>query len=169
MKRILAFLLSLLPVLASAQDEAFSIDGSALIWRKVYDAATTAELVAHNLQASGHFYDIQASDGLVTAEMRGVQMLYKDLGYKRMSLPLYVVNDTYSAFLTVQIKEDRYRVTLERISTHNVNYGAGLLDRFAIDGAALSPAFLDRPARIASYTFDALLSGLDKNSLDDEW
>lgn len=169
MKRFVTLLLALIPVLASAQDSPFSLDGESIIWRRVYDGTTTAGLVSYNLQASGFFRNIQASDNLVTAEMHSVKMEFKELGYKNMSLPIYLVNDTFSGFVTVQIKEDRYRVTVMRIVTHNPRLGSGSLEDLALKNGSIDPKFLDPAAIIMSHSFDGLFSELYKNTIDDEW
>lgn len=170
MKRIVSlFLLSLLPFLAIAQEESLQVNNDALIWRKVYEKGTDVETIAQNLRALGSFKDITVSGGMVTAEMSGVSLDYKSLGYKRMSLPIYVVNNKYSAFVTVQVREGRYRVTAERIKTLNSSYGESDIESFALKNGDLDAKFLDAPAKILSSTFDKLFSGLDKTNDDDDW
>lgn len=169
MKRIIAFLLAVFPALASAQEATFFVDDDALVWRKVYDGSTTSAIVSYNLQASGFFRNIQASDNLVTAEMYGVSLDYKGKGYKQMSLPIYVVNNTFSGFVSVQIKENRYRVTVMRMLSHNQRLGTGPLETLAVKDGVVDPKFLDPAGVIIDDTFDGLFSELDKNDMDDEW
>lgn len=170
MKRIILLFLLLFPIVASAQEKGFSIDGTSLKWQKVYQAQDVAiQDVAYNLQAAGVFHSIEKGDGMVTCELQGLGLDYKGSGFKRMSLPLYIANDKYSAFVTVQVREGRYRVTVDRIRHRNSNYGDGPLETFAIDkDGAFKEAFLGAPADVIEYTFDGLFSGLAK-PVDDEW
>ena len=77
-------------------------------------------------------------------------------------------NDTFSALVTVQARPGRYRVTVERIVTHNANLGDSSLETLAVRNGALTDAFLATPAKIIEYNFDSLLSNLCKKD-DDEW
>lgn len=170
MKRFLLLVLFLACVSASAQDHCFLVENGAVKWQKVFQAeGVNVKDVAYNLQTEGHFKDIESGDGIVTCELRKLSLDYKGAGFKRMSLPLYVVNDTYSGFVTVQLKEDRYRVTVDRIRCFNSHYGDGSLEDFAVGKeGALDPAFLKAAAAVLEYTFDGLFSGLAKQ-VDDEW
>ena len=170
MKRFaLLALLSLLPLAASAQASDFAVEGGALVWRRVYSKATTTEAVVRNLLASGLFKDVQASGDIVTAELRGLSLEYKSLGYTRMELPIYLVNDKFSAFVTVQVREGRYRATVERIKMYSRNYGESTIESQAVKGGALAPKFQGAPARIVGHNLDSILSQLDKNTANDDW
>lgn len=173
MKRIVTLLFALFPLLASAQDEAlFSIDGNSLVWRKVYASETPLDtrVIMYNLRLSGLFKDIMFDDGLVTCEMTGLKMQYKELGYKRMSLPIYLSNNTFSGFVSVEIKPDRYRVTVARILTHNDKLGIVPLEELATkeDGGFKSD-FLQPAGRIIASTLDKVFIALQDNSINDEW
>lgn len=168
MKKIAFLVLSLIPLIATAQEHNFSLKDGGLIWRKVYAKETDNRAVEQALRSSGCFREINVTDSLVTAELHGLALNYKDLGYRRMSVPLYVSNDTFSALVTVQARPGRYRVTVERIVTHNANLGDSSLETLAVRNGALTEAFLATPAKIIEYNFDILLSNLCKKD-DDEW
>ena len=168
MKRLL-LLLFLFPAIAAAQERDFTIDSGNLLWRKVYKKPASSETVFRNMTASGLFDNIQAGDSLLTAEMRPVMLRYKELGYKRMSLPLYIVNDSFSAFVSVQIREGRYRVTVERIMIHSPQTGDGELEYFALRGGSFKPDFLKSPSEIIDHTLDSIFCNIGKIDDDDEW
>ena len=173
MKRIVTLLFALFPLLASAQDEAlFSIDGNSLVWRKVYASETPLDTraIVYNLRLSGLFKDIMFDDGLVTCEITGLKMQYKELGYKRMSLPIYLSNDTFSGFVSVEIKPDRYRVTVARILRHNDKLGIVPLEDLATkeDGGFKSD-FLQPAGRIIAFTLNKVFSALQDNNIGDAW
>ena len=167
--RLFLLLIFLLPALAAAQERNFIIDSGSLAWRKVYTETASLGAVSRNFAASGLFDNIQAGDSLLTAEMHSVMLNYKDLGYRRMSLPLYIVNDSFSGFVTGQSREGRYRVTVERIMTHSPQTGDGTLEYFALPGGAFKPDFLKSPAHIIDYTFDCIFRSIGKIDDDDEW
>lgn len=172
MKQLLLFLaLLFFPVMLYGQQEEFTIDDGMVAWKRVYETQAEPEAVSRNLLATGYFHDVNTIDGMVTAELRGLRMDYKGAGYKRMSLPLYIVNNTYSGFVTIQFREGRYRVSVTRIRCLNSRYGESDLETFALDKNKVSfdKKFLEAPAAIISYTFDSLLSKLDKNDNDDDW
>ena len=173
MKRIVTLILFLFPVIASAQDEAlFSIDGNSLVWRKVYksESQIDARSIVYNLRLTGLFKEIMLDDGLVTCEMDGLSMQYKEIGYKRMSLPIYVANDTFSGFVSVEIKPNRYRVTVARILTHNDKLGVNHLEDLATkDDGGFKSDFLQPAGRIIAFTFDKVFSSLQYNNIDDDW
>ena len=124
----------------------------------------------YNLRLSGLFKDIMFDDGLVTCEMAGLKMEYKELGYKRMSLPIYLTNDTYSGFVSVEIKPNRYRVTVARIITHNDKLGSGPLEDLATkEEGGFKSDFLQPAGRIIAYTLDKVFSGIQDNNINDDW
>ena len=154
----------------AAQEKNFFIEEGAIKWQKVFQVdSVNVKDVVHNLLAEGHFKEIESGEGMVTCELRGLSLNYQDLGFKRMSLPIYIPNDKFSGFVTVQVKNNRYRVTVDRIITANPRLGQGPLDGLALDKeGAFKPAFLGDPATIIDYNFDKLFSGLAK-PIDDEW
>ncbi len=172
MKRITcAILLCLFTVIAYAQEDRFSIDGQSLVWRKVYnvDGGITARTLAYNMHMAGVFRDFYFDDGLITCEMDGLKPQFKDLGYKRMSLPIYLSNGTFSAFVSVEYKSDRFRVTVARIVVRTEKLGGTELEDFAIkEEGGFKKEFFEPAGKIIAHTFDSIFSNL-ANDIDDDW
>ena len=172
MKRIVVLLVVLLPVFAFAQQNNFSAQGMNVIWRKVYtvDKNVSAKTLAYNMRMAGVFRDFFFEDGLITCEMVNVKALYQDLGYKGMSLPIYLTNGVFSGFVTVEYKPDRYRVTINRLVVGNKRLGDSDLEAYALkdDGSGIKDEFQDPAGKILAHTFDAFFSWLS-NEIDDEW
>ena len=169
MKKLLSFVAAAtVSIIAFAQDEFAINDEGALYWRKVYQAQVDAESVEYYLRSDGRFHDIQVSGNLVTAELRKLTLEFKSLGYKRMSLPIYIPNDYFSGFVTIQIRDGRYRVTVERIITTNPRLGKGPLDDLALSDGEFKEKFLGAPAEIINHNFDTIFSKLSTTE-EDEW
>lgn len=172
MKRIvLLVMLSVLPIFAFAQEDRFSIDGESLIWRKVYivDEEVTARALAYNMHMAGVFHEFFFDDGLITCELEGLKPQFKDLGYKRMSLPIYLSSGTISAFVSVEYKSDRFRVTVARMIVKNDKLGNSDLEDFAVkEDGGFKKEFFDPAGKIIAHTFDAIFSNL-ATGIDDEW
>lgn len=173
MKRILLLLaLCFLPAFAFAQNGDFQLeaDGS-LVWRKVITYAADAQTVSYNLKADGHFRNIEVmSDDLVTAELVNLFLKIDKDRYNKMKLPVYIYNDIFSGMVTIELKENRYRVTVSRIMTTNPHYGKGPLDNLATKNGEFKAQFLGDPSKIISENFDDLFYPLARKiSSDDEW
>ena len=168
MKRIyLLFLLALVPALSWAQNN-FFIEDNSLVWRKVYNNSTDVETIAYQLLHDGHFKEIESSDNLVTAELRNLEIDYSGAGVKRMSLPIYIPNNTFYGFVTIQIKEGRYRVTIERMVGRGSRLGPVNMNNMTLENGGFDDKFLGQPAMVFDYTFDKVFSKLS-NKQDDEW
>lgn len=92
------------------------IDGDKLIWQKVYETKLSEEELLNTLINSGNFTDIVTIDGKTTFNVNRINVDYESAGYSRMDIPIYVSANDLSCFVTIQVKEGRYRVTAEKIS-----------------------------------------------------
>ena len=169
MKHLALFItLSLFPLLVHAQDN-FLKDRGQVIWQRVFENDTDIDRVELNLRSKGCFRDFYSQDGLVTAELYGLRLNIEGAGYKRMSVPIYLPNGIFSAFVKVQIKEGRYRVTVSRIWYHIDRMGDTALESMALnDDGKIEDKFLGAPAKILNYNFFSLFCNLGETD-DDEW
>ncbi len=167
MKRfVLLMILLVVPAMAWGQDDFCLVDGN-LVWRKVYNDTTDVKTVAYNLRAAG-FKEIEVGEDLVTAQFYGLYMEYESLGYKRMSLPIYINNNDFYGFVTVQIKEDRYRVTVDRVIARNRRLGNMTMNDIGLVKGEIRDSFIGAESHIISNNFDRIFSKLSKKE-DDEW
>ena len=99
---------------------------------------------------------------------------WKSLGYKELSLPMYIPRTRISASVLIEVREDRYRVTLTNIVLIQ-NYDdpiskAGdqtLLKTFALNNKGeFKSAFLKTPIDIYEKTFNRLFT---MQFEDSEW
>ena len=164
---ILFCLLFIIPLLGSAQDN-FVMDGNQVLWQRVYENDTDIARVELNLRSKGFFRDFYHQDGVVTAELYGFRLNIEGAGYKRMSVPIYLPNGIFSAFVKVQIKEGKYRVTVSRIGYHIDRMGDSSLSDMALEDGKFSDKFFGAPSKIINYNFFGLFNDLGEND-DDEW
>lgn len=99
---------------------------------------------------------------------------WKSLGYKELSLPMYIPRTRISASVLIEVRDGRYRVTLTNIVLIQ-NYDdpisqAGdqtLLKTFALNNKGeFKSAFLKTPVDIYEKTFDRLFTMQIENN---EW
>ena len=119
MRKVLLTLASICFVISLYAQETSNftiIDGTKLIWQKVYETKLSEQELLNTLINSGNFTDILSVDGKTTFNVNRAKVDYESAGYTRMDIPIYVSANDLSCFVTVQVKEGRYRVTVERIS-----------------------------------------------------
>ena len=119
MRKVLLTLASICFVISLYAQETSNftiIDGTKLIWQKVYETNLSEQELLNTLINSGNFTDILSVDGKTTFNVNRAKVDYESAGYTRMDIPIYVSGNDLSCFVTVQVKEGRYRVTVERMS-----------------------------------------------------
>lgn len=149
------------------------IENGSIIWQKVYEGRMDQTELFRNLSGSGHFRDIQETEDYVTCYLRPVKMEFEPLGYRGGWLPIYLVNGRMTAFVTVQIKEDRYRVTVERMVFHLDRLGDTQLEPMALrenDPGQFKDSFRDNgPKNIINYNLGRIFDSLKQPRLSDEF
>lgn len=158
----------LLGVCAHAQEN-FYVDGGEIIWRRVFNADTDLGTIERNFRSKGFFRDYNSGPGIITAELQGFKMNVEAAGYKRMSVPLYLPNGVFSAFVIVQVKEGRYRVTVRRITYHVDRIGSSMLSDVSLsDDGTITDKFTGAPANIINFNFFNLFCNLGEEE-DNDW
>ena len=170
MKKILILLASLtFPFLPHAQTDNFYVENGELIWRSVFSYDSEIDIIEQNLRASGYFFDFYRHDNVLTAELRDLKMDYSGAGQKRMSLPTYIPNDYFYGFVTIEVKSDRYRVTVKRLNGRDDKLGKTIVDNIALtDSGELSDKFVGASSSVFDYTFTKIFSKIHEKN-DDEW
>lgn len=171
----LAILGSLSALAQSPADYNFQTDGEAVRWQRVFQAADTvrAEVILQNLHARRNCDNVLSEvPGVISFDLAFEPVaVAEDLGYSRPSLPAYITAGKYTAYVTVQIKPDRYRVTVENIRMVLPGFGDTRLEVFAIRRGDWQRRFTPAPAAIIDYYLGREFEGLEKLMLDDddEW
>lgn len=169
MKRILFLVFLFLLGLTVQAQENFYVDGGEIIWRRVFNADTDLGTIERNFRSKGCFKDFYSHNGIITAELQDFKMNIEAAGYKRMSLPIYLPNGYFSAFVIVQVKEGRYRVTVRRIAYHLDRLGDSMLSDVSLnDDGSIMDKFVGAPANVINYNFFNLFANLGEEE-DDDW
>jgi len=118
MKRI-AFITILLAfyAIAWAQDESrFSTDGATVTWQNVYQTPLDSASVVEALLGTGRFDNVIVTKEGFTCRIIPHEVDYRGAGMKRGLTAMYLLGGEMDARAIVQIREGRYRVTVDGIT-----------------------------------------------------
>ncbi len=100
----------------SAQDESrFSTDGSTVTWRQVYQTPLDSASVIDGLLGSGLFDNVILTKDGFTCRIVPHEVDYRGAGMKRGLVSMYLLGGEMEGRAVVQIREGRYRVTVDGI------------------------------------------------------
>lgn len=85
-------------------------------WQKVFENDIQKSIIQKYFQNSGLLKDIVLTDNGLTGELRLFEPDYRGVGYTVFKTPNLILNYYYSAFVSIQFKESRYRVTINKIT-----------------------------------------------------
>lgn len=115
MKKIL-FLFSFISSLTFGQVENFTSTDRQVQWQKVYDKTYKIDELINEVNKSGQFYDIVATDSLITLKFKDNEIDYKGAGKPFISVTEYIESCLFSGNGLIEFKEGKYRVTLTNIT-----------------------------------------------------
>lgn len=190
MKRLIITLVSIFTCISAyCQSNLFVEDGT-LVWQKVYEESRTVEEIVKMLEDSqkvtyiqstkdlGEAEKAQGLEGTVSCSMLYTGFDYEEAGFKRGGTPIYIVGNNFSAHVYIQVKEDRYRVTVINF-TLSVSIDTPLadigdqspLEVYAVKNGALTRTAIKYLEPILDKQLDKLLTPPDVKvfRLDDEW
>lgn len=154
----------------TAQTHNFYSESYSIYWQKVYEA--DADIISL-LTSSGKFDNINEADGIVSTRLipRKIDLNGRQPG----SVPMYLSLSNMTAFVRIQQKEGRYRVTVDQIVFIS-NTTTGLsqqgeqttLETYALkrDGS-IKPMFFNSAAAILDEMLTSLFS--QSEDLGDNW
>lgn len=180
MKRFLTLICILICSSAQAQKtpKNFLItDDGSVIWQKVYDTDCNLESLFTNVVNSGRLSDVITLNGMITAQLHNGNVNFKALGYSRGQVPMYIGTGNFSAFVTIQSKEGRYRVTFQDIIvTINRNIGLGErgeethIEEYVLNKKKqFTSAFLYDAVNILDDYFNSLSTFESRTFINNEW
>lgn len=175
MKKILVSIALLLSVTAFAQVENFSVSDGKVYWQRVYPTDLSHEELLDVIVNAGTFVDIQDGDVITFRVIRGI-IDFNNLGFSRGTIPMYVSGNDVSCFVTIQIKDGKYRVTVDNIIlTENITAGVfkegteNQLETYAVRQGELTSGFQKKPSKVYNGYFSGLFLFQKKSYIDDEW
>jgi len=157
----------------------FSNVDNVLTWKKVFTSDYTAEELKTKMEQSNRFKDINLQDNVITASLNPSQMDYRGAGYDYMSTPMYISQHLVGSDVTVQVKENRFRVIMNAIyyqmnSDINMGYvsipkgSIDSLNSFTKNGSIKKIFFNNHSAEILDYNFTKIFSFPKNNIINDE-
>lgn len=140
-----------------AQHNFSKTEAGNVIWQQIFENDVDINTFYEHMVNSGRYHDILISGNSITCWLNESPIEYARLGYKTGNIPMVLSTNNITAFITVQFKDARYRVTLEQIQFIQ-SYKTKLYDRG--DVVHMDTFALDRKGQIkkivASDTFPVL-------------
>lgn len=119
MKRVfLLVLLALSPLSAAAQTPEecnFSVKDNYVTWQLVYEDSVDAATVMDYLRGSGNFADIADVSSGISFTITPRTADWRSSGVQKGYVPMYILNHQMTAHGLLQIRDGRYRVTVDHI------------------------------------------------------
>ncbi|MDG4946231.1 hypothetical protein NMK71_07385 [Weeksellaceae bacterium KMM 9713] len=163
MKILLAFILSSFCILnAYAQTDNFNIENGQVVWQKVFNTDQSKEELINKIQRTGIFQNLSDNGDILTAEIQQLSLDFIGFGETEFSTPIYIARNYVNAFTLIELREERYRVTIKNIMLTQ-KYEDALskegevtaLEVYALRkrNTEFKPGFLKLPSKIINYTF----------------
>lgn len=160
----------------SAQTHGFSVsDTGTIYWQRVYPIELTHDELMEIITNDGRFVDINDGD-VITFYLKRTPVDFKDLGYSRMDIPLYAAACDASCFVTIQQKEDKYRVTADNIilienqTTRMFKEGEeNHIEKWAVKAGKIANGFSESASSLYNAFFTKMFFFQKKSYIDNEW
>jgi len=144
-------------------------------WQKVFESELQKSVIKEYFQNSGIFKEIELTENGLRGELRLFEPDYKGAGYTLFKTPDLIFGYYHSAFVSIQFKESRYRVTINKITLTKKNNSSGchgsivLLNSHAITNKGFfEKLFSKNSVPIYDYTFLKMFEPKNIGS-DDDW
>jgi hypothetical protein len=169
----LTMILTCLGLFGQSGKNNFKIEDGKLIWQNIYQSDSLMNVIDLFI-ASGIMENIIIKDNQIMGDLKPFDPDFKGAGYTEFMTPIYVARSRIEGYITVDIKENKYRTTIKDIRLIQ-KYDDGLskqgeetsLSTFALKGNTdFKPAFLKTPIIVYNYTFEKRLS---ISKTEDNW
>ena len=178
MKSILLFLFSTVLISFNlSETNNFGIENGQVIWQKVYETNLTHSQIISQIKSSGDFKNISENDESLSAEIDQLSLDFKGFGISEMSTPIYVARSYINAFVLIEFKENRYRVSIKNIKLVQ-KYDDALskagettdIELFALkkQNTEFKSNFLNKPSGIIDFTFQKI-TDFNQAISEDKW
>ncbi len=111
---ILAFIFSC--TFSFGQTENFLVNNGQMQWQKVYEKSIEINEVSNVMNKNGMFYDVGVTENTINFKFKDYKIDYKSSGKSLMSIPSYISNGQYAGNGYIDIKEGKYRVTINHLT-----------------------------------------------------
>ncbi|MFO7258769.1 MAG: hypothetical protein DIU61_013790 [Bacteroidota bacterium] len=125
MRLIIALMAMSLPALAQSTSYGdFKIFENRIIYQHVFDCTSmTVEQLDSVLRATPNVSDVAVKEGAITATLSDFVVDYKKFKFPQVGTPHIIQTGRFGAKLTAQVRDGRYRITLDDITMKgNIGY-----------------------------------------------
>ena len=115
MKKTILILLMLISQISNSQKlefDNFIFDNGKVKWQKVYNSKLEKNDIIQFYQKSGIIREFNYSENLITGLIEKTGIDYKQYEKSFSSPEPYITNSFLSCFITIEFKQNRYRLTL---------------------------------------------------------
>lgn len=180
-KYILIVLFFVCPIAFVQVSHNFKIENSQLEWQKVYQSKLSKVEIEKILKEKGIFKNLNYGETEISGEIENITADYQGAGKNNWNTSFYVQNSSIRGNFHIELKDGRYRVTLNAINLKTINElsDGGIsvmsansvqpLSDFAIRKGEFRKGFLKADAHIFEHTFNNLFDFNNHNSKSDDW
>lgn len=93
----------------------FKIENDEVIWQHIFKTNQTQEDLIKSIKMSGLLSDIKESEGTLSGNFSKMESEFKKAGYTETNTPIYVSRMFITGFAILEIKDNKYRVTLKKM------------------------------------------------------
>ena len=105
-------LLSIFPIALQAQDDVNTynfkvVDGSRVIWQKVYESYMTIDEIFSRCMASGYFANVRGVEQGIYLDLKPFDIDFKSAGLDAMTTYSFVSRNHFTANAIIQVRDGR--------------------------------------------------------------
>ncbi|ROI02952.1 hypothetical protein EGI16_12340 [Chryseobacterium sp. G0240] len=178
--RNILFIFILIPFLSFAQKDDFFAENNKVSWQKVYHTSLNPNEIINKLKSINYFYDISLNENTATLKFKDLKPKYRDMGYGAGSMSMYIGSGVFFGGVTINFKEDKYRVTVDNImydfSYISIATMSDVQTRNNLEEVALKrgsnefkKGFLKRDSEVLNYTFNDIFDVSKFKKMDENW
>lgn len=174
MKKLLLIFL-LIPTISFSQETINNfIISDGLVWQKVFETNLSYDELTNKIKELGILNNIEIADNKMIGQTKLIDADIQGAGFKRMSVPLYILRSLYECFALIEFKEGRYRVTLKNIilvqkydDPMDKEGSRSFIEDYVIKNDVFANNFI-KPSEILDYTFTKSFTILPVE-INDDW
>lgn len=150
----------------------FYKEGNEIYWQKVYETTMNWQQLYEAIVGAGVLDGLSNENGYITGNMSLVKPDFKGAGFSSLNIPIYLRDYHCSGFVTIESKENKYRVTIKRIyltQRYEKSLSETNLESFGIkkNNPEFTAHFANTSSKVYDYTFTNHFSF--KLAKNDDW
>ena len=117
---VVLFLITIKSFSQTLEFNNFKYTNGNLTWQKVYTTNATTNNIVKSLKTTGIIKNITEFNNSFTGTIENLELDYRGFGKTGINTPFYIVNNYLECFILVELKENKYRVTLKEIKLKQI-------------------------------------------------